>query len=50
MKSYFTKYNRRQITSYVLYLSREQEGADTRILSHSQYIVNIQEDAHILIR
>lgn len=50
MKSYFSKYNRRQITSYVLYLSREQEGADTRILSHSQYIVNIQEDAHILIR
>ena len=55
MKINFSKYNRRQSISLfsvgnVLYLSCEQEEADTRILCHCQYNLNMQKDAHIVIR
>ena len=55
MKINFSKYNRRQSISLfsvgnVLYLSCKQEEADTRILCHCQYILNMQKDAHIVIR
>ena len=54
MKIYFSKYNRRQSISLscvdnVVYLSCEQKEADTRILRHCHYILNIQKDAHIVI-
>ena len=55
MRIYVSKYNRRQSISLssvgnLLYLSCEQEEADTRILRHCQYILNIQKDSYIIIR
>ena len=55
MKICFSKYNRRQSiflspVDNVLVLSCEQEEADTIILCHCQYILNIQNDAPIVIK
>ena len=48
MKIYFSTNNRRQSISYVPYLNYQQEEADTRILRHCQYIVNIRKDTQSL--
>ena len=54
MKIYFSKYIPCQsitlCSANVLYLSCEQEEADTSILRHCQYILNIQKDAHSVIK
>ena len=52
---FFFKYNPCQsislsLVNNVLYLSCEQEEADTRIFRRCQYILNIQKDAHTVIR
>ena len=53
-KTKVLKYTPRQSISLssvdnALHLSCEQEEADTRILRHCQYILNIQKDAYINI-
>ena len=54
VKIYFSKYKYCQSISLssvdVLYLSCEQEEADTRILCHYHNILNIQKDADIVTR